>query len=415
MRPSHAARCVLALVGLAGCARLGGSADSYRGVFEGARPAVATRDVLAVRWTRGLTGELDRPAVPVESAAAGLDPQRDRVFVGSAAGLFYAFDVRGRELATYDPAAGIDAAPAIAQETGDVFLACDDGSVHALALSGATTARRGLGEGLRESGEPPSLERSWRAETGGTVRRQPVLAEDAVYVVTEQDRVVAFSRESGEELWRYERPWDGEFAISGHAGLTLHEGVLFTGMTDGTVVALDAASGAPVWERPTAVDVSPDAAAAVTFFDVDTTPVVVDDAVYVAGFSAGFYVLERSSGSVRYRDGQLLGVVELAAADDWVLLSSAERGLVALRPSEEHTVAWERPAGRGAVGRPVVLPRRGLVLAGETRGALRALDLRSGRELASLSSGTGFSAPLALEGRLGWALSNGGRLFAFRL
>ena len=83
----------------------------------------------------------------------------------------------------------------------------------------------------------------WRSSAGGPVRSAPVLSRDAVYVVTESDGVVAFSRASGEQLWDHRRePTDG-FHIAGHAGLVLTGDKLLTAFSDGVVSAFDARDG----------------------------------------------------------------------------------------------------------------------------------------------------------------------------
>ena len=64
------------------------------------------------------------------------------------------------------------------------------------------------------------------SEVGGAVSAQPLLTDDAVYVVTDEDTVVAMAREDGEALWRVRRDAPEGFTISEHAGLVLGEGKL---------------------------------------------------------------------------------------------------------------------------------------------------------------------------------------------
>lgn len=352
----------------------------------------ASQATLRLLWSKRLTGEFDQPFVPVEHASAGLDPVHDRVYIGSAQGSFFAFSSNGRRFYRYEPRSGVEAAPAVDTRYGDVFLASEDGVVH--ALRGRTGEVR------------------WKETAGGPVRRAPVLTEDVVYVVTEDDKVAALSREDGEVLWSYDREVDVEYAIAGHAGLLLWDGKLVTGFTDGAVVALDATDGSLLWERPTSLDYEADESESVRFFDVDTTPVRSGDTLYVASFSTGLYALDANNGSVRWRLPRK-GITGLADGGSLLVVASADEGVYALDLERREDV-WRRPVDRGAPGPPVVTPL-GLVLVGESRGALIALDLRSGAERGRIDAGTGFSAPIAFAGRLGFALSNGGTLMAFSL
>lgn len=365
------------------------------GVTRGeATPLVGSR--LGIRWSRSLREVLGGPYTPVESAAAAIDARRQRVFVGSSRGMFFAFDGNdGRELFRYDPHAGVEAAPAIDDAWGDIFLASDDGMVH--ALSGRTGEVR------------------WTKPAGSAVQQAPKLGEDAVYLVTEDDRVVALSREDGEVLWAYQREVEVELAISGHAGLALSDdgSTLFTGFTDGTVVALDASDGSLRWERPTVLDDDDgEEGEAVRFFDADVTPLVVGDVVYAASFRTGLYALEASSGTVLWRE-PLRGIVALAVHGQSLVVSSSADGVLVL-DRETRALAWRRPLERGAPGQPVI-HSSGVVLVAESTGSMLVLDLRSGREVGRLDAGRGFSATPAIAGRYGWILSNGGQLFSFEL
>jgi len=350
----------------------------------------STSDALLVRWSRQITD--DGPYVAVENARPGLDPRHDRVYMGSSDGRFLAFDVYGRQMWSYDPESGVESAPAVDERRGELFLASEDGVVHALDW---------------KHGEV-----RWKESAGGPVRQTPLLTEDALYLVREDDHVVAMSREDGSMLWEYEREVEVEFAIAGHAGLLMHEGKLYTGFTDGAVLALDAATGGVEWERLTQLDALEREGQAIRFYDVDTTPVLLNDRIWVASVSAGLYALSIEGGSVEWRSDEYQDVTGLAVAGDQLILASATQGIATLDPTNTE-VLWRRPVERGSPADPVVAA--GYVLIGESRGGLVAIDLRTGREAARIEHGQGFSASPAVAGNLGWAMTNGGKLIAFHL
>lgn len=355
--------------------------------------AQASPAQVRVRWMKRLTPRFGSGSyVPVERAQAGLDPARNRIYVGTSEGDFFAFNASGRRMFRYRPESPVAAAPAVDRATGQVYLAAEDGIVHAF-----------------QSG---SSDPEWKESAGGAVRQPPVLSEDAVYVVTEDDKIAALSRETGELLWDFTREIEAEYFIAGHAGLVLHGEKLLTAFSDGTVIALDASDGSLLWERPTQLDVDPEAGDPVRFYDVDTTPVVVDDTVYVAGIRAGLYALDLSNGSVRWRDGEQQGVVGLASQGRFLVATSAEDGVTVI-DRETREQVWRREVRQGAPGQPVI-SGNGIVLVGESQGSLLAFDLRSGANLGRIHTG-GFAAPAALAGRFGWALSNGGQLIALEL
>ncbi len=375
-----------------GCARIGLGTGDYTW-FGGQERLEAGSGPMRVRWARPLTRELESTSyVPVELAVPILDAEHDRVYVGSTNGALWAFNAGGGPIYRVDARGGVESAPALDAAHDQLYVATTEGVLHALRAS---------------NGQP-----RWRRDVGGAVRNAPVLTADTVYVVTTNDVLTALSRTAGETLWTYRRdPLEG-FAVTGHAGLTLVGGKLLAAFTDGVVVALDAGDGHVLWERDTGLDLEEAAQGSPRFLDVDTTPIVVGHVVYVASFSAGLYAIDLEAGGTNWRKPEVVGVVASALAGDRLLLSSAEAGLTCMSLGDEQ-VQWRRPALRGAPAMPVVV--NGLVLVGESEGGFLALELATGHEVGRIEAGAGFSAAAAVSGSLGFVLSNGGSLMAFRL
>ncbi|MEC7524192.1 MAG: PQQ-binding-like beta-propeller repeat protein [Myxococcota bacterium] len=389
------ARLVIAsgLALLAGCGPdfLGGG--SYRWVGGGREaPEVSTR-AIRLRWRQQISIDYEGAYVPVERSRPALDPGRDRLYVGSAAGEIWAMTATGARIYTYDAGSGIAAQPTLDVHRNELFVSTEGGVVHKLDASDGDLA--------------------WRSEVGGAISREAVLTEDAIYVVSDDDVVSALDRETGEALWRYRRDAPEGFYVSAHAGLTLADGHLLTAFTSGVVVSLDPADGAVRWERDTAAELEPGPDGTPRFADVDTTPLVIDDLVYIASFAGGLYALELESGSVRWRDEALTGVTHITAASRRLLvLSSAELG-VALVDREDREILWRKVPPRGAPGPATVTDD--LVLFGESQGGFITLSLTTGRELGRIETGHGFSARAAVADGRGFVLTNGGVLLAFAL
>ncbi len=356
--------------------------------------ASSSTGVIQVRWTRRLTPELEGPYLPVEHAVPTLDPNHDRIYVGTSTGQLWAFDGAGGRIWMYQTGGGIGDEPALSADGELLYVGSDDGFLHALrAVDGSVV---------------------WRTEMRGALGDAPLIAADVVYIVTENDVVEAFDRRSGEALWRFERQPTEGFYVTEHAGLTLADRRLLTGFTDGAVVALDPGDGRVLWTRETAAD-APAARSAddLRFTDVDTTPVVDGDTVYVASFAAGLYALEVSSGSVRWRREEWTGVTSISPAPGGLLiLSSGDLGVLAVRARDGERL-WATPVTRGA---PTATRVAGdVVVFGESAGGLVGLTLGAGREVARVEDGHGFGAGAAIAQGRGAAVSNTGTLFVFGL
>jgi outer membrane protein assembly factor BamB len=365
----------------------GGQRNRRGDGFDAAKPSSGPG--VAVRWSTELADSYQGAYLPVEQAAPVLDARSERVYVGSTRGALLAFDERGRQLFRYDAKAAIEAQPTVDSIRGEVYAATVTGTLIALRADDAA---------LR-----------WKAEAGGSITQQGLLSNDALYVVTDTDSVLAVSRADGSVLWRYHRdPLEG-FGITGHAGLTMTGSKLITGFSDGMVVALDAGDGRVLWELNTSLDLE-DVDPTRRFTDVDTTPAVAGNTVYVASFSGGLYAVDLGNGAIQLHRDEMQGINGLTATPDALLVSSAEHGILCL-DLPGLTLRWKRAVGRGSPSKAEV--RGDNVYVTESLGAFLVLALGDGAELGRLETAHGITAPATLERGRGFVLSNAGTLYAF--
>lgn len=348
---------------------------------------------LTLAWTRVVNRGASAPYRPVEIASAALDVEHQRIYIGSAAGFLYAYNAIGKRLFEYEAGAPIDAAPAFDEGLGRLFLATGDGSLHALdAASGALL---------------------WKVDLEYPLIGTPLIVGDALYIPTSDNAIVAASKATGEALFSYRRPPAEDFTIKGRAGILLYEDYLITGFDDGAIVAIDRRDGSAVWEYDTSADIEDDGSKRPTFADVDTTPIIVGDELWVASFNAGLYRLNPSNGSVIARDAEAKGITDIQLSGDFLLITSKDRGIVAY-DIVTRDEAWDRPSERGAIS-PLTIAEGEIVLYGETPGSFLAVDLKTGKELARIEGGEGFSAQAATSADFVGVLSNAGHFYAFKL
>jgi outer membrane protein assembly factor BamB len=226
--------------------------------------------------------------------------------------------------------------------------------------------------------------------------------------------VEAFARASGDVLWRYAREREEGFLMAGHSGLALAEGGrILAAFNDGTVVALDALDGKVRWERPTSLDVPEVEPGRPRYTDVDTTPVVIGNLVYAASFGAGLYALDLNNGSVVMRDPEWTGITGMVGTDDGSLIViSADRGVARIDP-HTRAIRWVRVLERGSFGVPELFAD--MLVLGDSRGSLVALDTESGDEIGRIDAGHGFVARATIHGGRGFVVTNGGVLLALRV
>jgi outer membrane protein assembly factor BamB len=352
------------------------------------------RGALRVLWRKELTPTERGNYRPVENAVAAIDDVHGRVYVGAASGNLHALSLEGRALYRFELHESIEGEPGLDPEADELYVGTERGELYAFV--------------------PSTGKLRWKVEGGGAIRQRPVLFRDAVYVLNEEDLVESRSRADGSVLWSYRRDRGDGFLVAGHSGLVLTpDGRLLAGFSDGTIVALDALDGRPKWERSTSDDVPEAEPGRPRYLDADATPILLGETVYAASFGGGLYCLDQRNGSVIWRDGEWTGITGMAAAQDGALvLVSADRGVARFDPATRRTT-WLKSTERGSFGVPEL--HDGLVLLGDSKGSLLALDVSSGDELGRLDAGHGFVARAAVAHGRGFIVTNSGTLLAMRV
>lgn len=385
----------IATAGLSACASMGPERGSFAWVHGGETTAQRPGGFLAVRWAKRVASQELRPGglISVERAAAALDPEHGRIYAGSSSGRLVAIRADGGIAYEYDTNERIAAGPALDADRDELYVVAEDGIVHALE---AQTGK------LR-----------WKENAGVPVRQAPLLLEDSIVVVTDQDAIVSLARKDGALRWSFSHPVPDGFSVSGHAGIAFAEGMLYTGLTDGTVIALSADKGEGLWTYETVADTSAESMdPTLRLTDVDTTPAVDGDHLYAASYTSGLYAFDRKTGAVIWHNAEWTGIIGLAVYRRTLIATSADLGILAIDlESETPALHWKRRHGKGSAGQPVIVGDT--VLVGYSDGPLVAISALTGEELARIESGTGFTAAPAVAAGLGFALSNGGNLYCF--
>lgn len=225
---------------------------------------------------------------------------------------------------------------------------------------------------------------NWTYATKAEVLGEPLIdGENAlVYFVTSTNVVHALEADSGRVKWLFTRPDISALSIRGSARPALAGGRLFAGFNDGVLVALDASTGRQIWEIALNRNKR--------FKDIDTSPVVDGDRVYVAGYDDKLYCVSAERGEILWRqDGGGFAGLTLAESRLYYPTSNGE-----IRAIERDSgkIIWTYKVERGIASS--VVPYRGVLVFGESRGFLRFLDPATGKSIAEYEPGRGvFSTP----------------------
>jgi outer membrane protein assembly factor BamB len=321
------------------------------------------------------------PYQPRETAEPVLDDAGSRLYVGTADG-FVRCRLHGRTAWSWRARGSVLAAPLLDRDT--LYVASADGQL--------TSLNRITGE-VR-----------WSADVGEELTTTPTLSGGHVYVMSSEESVTAVDAQTGKRVWKFHRDPPAGFTIRGNARPLVAHGTVYAGFADGTVAALQPADGVAKWTR--AVSGTGE------YLDVDDLQAPEDDPrVYAASSKAGIVALDAATGNPVWT-APLAGANHVLV--DGPRLFASGRGLLVALSRADGKVLWKKSLGNARYGTRAARSG-GLVLLALDRGPLVVVDAMTGRSRGSFDPGSGFSAgPLAIPGAA-FIVSNAGVLFLLGL
>lgn len=394
---------------LIGCGLVGPGANPERPLWM-SRPSFS----LQVEYTRPGVIPARRAGEPYERGQPEIDRRGRRVFVGSSDRGLYALRAEdGAHIWRYETLGFVQCAPLYDPTENVVYFGSNDGALYRVDAN---------------TGKP-----HWRFMTNAEISRRPVLSGGILYVTNANDTLLALEPATGKLIWHQHRSPAMGMEVAGYAGPTVFREKVYTGFSDGTVLAFDAKTGAERWQP---VDLSAEAEQTLgelpQQLDVDTTPVPdqidAGAVVYVASYAGGVYALDAETGAQVWSNTGIVGTHELLLWDEpprpakdgkpegtphrVLVASSGTTGLWGLDP-ETGKERWRRAVPAGGFSAPV--PIQGALLVSASQVGLFLLSPIGGELIDGIHVGEGVSMTPAASGSRAFVLTNGGRFLSLQL
>ncbi len=346
-------------------------------------------DRLSYKWKFETADRLTEVS-PQEFASAAV--YADTLYIGSARGWFYALRASNGEVRWRKLLGSVVCAPLV--DRGMLYVGTNDGFLVAL--------------------DAQTGQEKWRYQSRGPIGQTPSSTRDMIVFANEADQVVAVDAISGKFKWQYKSETPEEYTLRGHAGVTIDGDLIYTGFSNGTLVALRRDTGSVAWSTSLKGDAD-------RFMDVDATPIIREGVLYASSSSGGVYALDKTTGLVRWRlpfyDASMPSatgnVGGIASDDKAIYVSVADLGTYAI--DLNGNVIWRVGArGGGEPAEPVVFGD--MLVYSLASAGLFVADRKSGNTLEYFDPGDGVSAQPTItgDGRL-FVMSNRGILYAFDL
>jgi outer membrane protein assembly factor BamB len=228
----------------------------------------------------------------------------------------------------------------------------------------------------------------WSVNVRSEVLSEPLIDtnEGIIFALTSANTLHALDATNGRVVWIYTRQEAATLSIRGGSRPTLKNGVLYAGFGDGYLAALNAKNGQLMWEVLLNKNKR--------YKDIETTPLIDDDKLYVAGFDDRLLCLSLDKGEILWRK-DVGGYGALTISGQRLFYPTSTGTLYALdKNTGQELWGYKLTSGIGTSA----IPYKGLVAIGESLGDLLFLDAAKGTLVGRFEPGRGvFSAPAVDE------------------
>jgi outer membrane protein assembly factor BamB len=194
----------------------------------------------------------------------------------------------------------------------------------------------------------------WNYSTGGMIISSPNVVNGVVHIGSDDGNIYALNASTGTKIWNYTSAGQSnKAAVESGFGSGAFEsspavanGIVYVGSDDGNVYALDALTGAKIWNYTTSIQ-----PISTWGNQVTSSPAVSDGIVYVGSVGGNVYALNASTGAkiwnyytnpIRlYGGGYFYGVqASPAVANGVVYVGTVDGNMYALNASTGRQI-WE--------------------------------------------------------------------------
>lgn len=239
-----------------------------------------------------------------------------------------------------------------------------DRSLHERSGDWPTFARDVTRTAVGEQSLSPPLVVAWEYDvTAGVGNGSPVVVDSIVFVGTLRGELYAISLATGKLIG-----WVG-FGESIQGSPVVDGNVAFVAISNSkeSLAAYDVFEGKARWKKK--------------FGDVEVSPLLYDQKLYIGNTAGTFYCIARDDGSQNWKfelpsNTRLKGIRSSAAADSGTVIFGADDGCVYALNAESGALRWKYETGSPVTASPLIAGRT--VYVGNRGGIIHAIDRASG-------------------------------------
>jgi outer membrane protein assembly factor BamB len=257
----------------------------------------------------------------------------------------------------------------------------------------------------------------WQVRPGGPLRGAPTVANDFIYVMSQDNQIFSLKEADGSTNWSEAASLEIA-GVFGSASPAVGQGTVVAGFSSGELNAYRYENGHMVWQdalQRTSIRTSVS-----SLNDIDADPVIDNGQVIAVGQGGRMVALDMITGQ-RSWELNVAGISTPWVVGDWIFVVTDEAKLLCIYRQNGH-IRWinQLPQFQKAKSKKGEIDYSGPVLAGGrliitgSNGALINVDPATGAFQGQSSLGAPASLPPVVANSTLYILDDNGRLHAFR-
>ena len=281
--------------------------------------------------------------------------------------------------------------------------------------SGRVFATDGVGDVVSLAAADGAI--GWRIKPGGPLRGSPTVANDTVYVLTQDNQLFALGQADGKVRWAQSGTLESQ-GVFGVAAPASARGTVVAGFSSGELNAYRYENGRVLWQDAlsrTSISTSVSSLA-----DIDASPIIDNDRVYAVGEGGRMVALDLTTGQ-RLWEQNLSSISTPAIAGEWLFVMTDDARLLCIsRATGKARWIKQLTRYRNEKKRSGAVTWFGPVLAGgrlvltNSRGEVTYANATNGEIAATVEAGDSFTLPAVVANSTLYTLDGKGQIAAYR-
>jgi len=248
----------------------------------------------------------------------------------------------------------------------------------------------------------------WRATVSSEVLSNPNGNGRVVAVQTFDGKLTALDFDTGDQMWVYETS-PPLLTLRGNSAPLIDGSTVYAGFSSGKMVAFQDSDGLVEWEQRVAIPQG--RGEFEKLVDIDGTPILVGEILFVASYQGQIVALSRATGRPLWVK-PISTYSDLSSAGGSVFVTDSESSVKSYRIGNGQ-IEWENnQLLRRKLTAPQVFDNY-VAVADDEDGYLHILNMSDGTLVARKKiDGDGVRSPMVSDGDVLYVLSNGGKLVA---